>query len=157
MEYGPLLYIIQNMRAADREEIFATHYDTPEEDRDADYATLITYSVKRGVGWIIYSGREPVAVLGMDLMWPGVACVWMFATDSWLSVCLGLTRFARQTIIPLLNDAGIHRAQCWSQDGHGVAHRWLESLGATFETMVPGYGKNGEAFCLFAWVKGRDF
>ena len=144
------------MRAADREEIFATHFDYGEEE-DSTYATMILEGSKRGIAFIAYNGSEPVAVLGIDLLWPRVACVWMFATDGWLSVCFGLTKFARRTIIPLLNDADIHRAQCWSQDSHRVSHRWLESLGATFETMVPNYGKNGEAFCLFAWSKGRDF
>lgn len=156
MEYGPLLFVIQNMRARDREEIFATHHDYGDE-QDAVYAQLIMHAAKHGIAWIAYSGREPVAVLGLDLMWPGVGSVWMFATDGWLSVCLGLTRFVRRSIVPLLTDANLHRIQCWSQDGHSIAHRWLESLGATFETMVPGYGRNGEAFCLFAWAKGRDF
>lgn len=144
------------MRAADREEIFALHYDY-EEDADLIYTSAILASAEKSVAWIAYNGTEPVAALGMNLLWPGVASVWMFATDGWLSVCFGLTKFAKRTIIPLLQDAEIHRAHCWSQDSHHVSHRWLERLGATHETMVPGYGKNGEAFCLFAWVKGRDF
>lgn len=145
------------MRAADREEIFATHFFKGDGAEDQEYATAILANAKTGVLWVAYSGSEPVALMGLDLMWPSVAAIWMFATDRWLSVGLGLTRFARQTIVPLLKDAGIHRAQCWSQDGHETAQRWLEMLGATFETISPGYGRNGESFCLFAWVKGRDF
>lgn len=144
------------MRAADREEIFATHFDLGSES-DSVYAEIILQSASSGIAWIAYNGLKPVAVLGMNLIWPGVASVWMFATNQWLSVCLSLTKFVKRQMIFVLKDAGIHRAQCWSQDSHDVAHRWLESLGATFETMVPCFGKNRESFCLFSWTEGRDF
>lgn len=158
MEYEPLLYIVQNMRELDRYEILATLYEM-ETDEANELITQMTLdsATKIGIGWIGYRGNEPIAVLGMSMMRPNVAQVWMFATDRWPLVALSLTKFAKKTIIPLLKDSRTHRAQCFSIEGHHVAHRWLDMLGATEECEVPNYGKNGESFHLFAWSEGRNF
>ena len=158
MEYEPLLYITQNMREKDRTEILATLYEmTTEESNELMTRITLDAANKMGIGWIGYRGDEPIAVLGMTMMHPNVAQVWMYATDSWPMVALSLTKFAKNTIIRLLKDSGTHRAQCFSIAGHEVAHRWLKMLGATEECVAPNYGRNGEAFHLFAWSEGRDF
>ena len=158
VEYEPLLYITQNMREADRHELLATLYEMS----DPEATELITQMTldaanKRGIGWIGYYGDEPIAVLGMSMIHPNVAQVWMYATEGWPMVALSLTKFAKRTIIGLLKDSGTHRAQCLSIEGHDVAHRWLSMLGATEECVCPNYGRDGEAFHLFAWSEGRDF
>ena len=158
VEYEPLLYIVQNMREVDRYEILATLYEM-EPDETSQIITDRTFAsaTKMGIGWIGYRGDEPIAVLGMSMMHPNVSQVWMFATDRWPLVALSLTKFAKKTIIPLLKDSGTRRAQCFSIEGHNVAHDWLTMLGATEECEVPNYGKAGQSFHLFAWSEGRDF
>ena len=158
VEYEPLLYITQNMREKDRHEILATLYDmTHEEATELITQMTLDAATKMGIGWIGYRGDEPIAVLGMSMMHPNVSQVWMYATDRWPLVALSLTKFAKKTIIRLLKDSGTHRAQCFSIEGHDVAHDWLNMLGATEECVAPNYGRNGEAFHLFAWSEGRDF
>ena len=158
VEYEPLLYIVQNMCEKDRHEILATL-----NEMDADQInelitqTTLDAATKMGIGWIAYRGDEPIAVFGMSMIHLNVARVWMFATDRLPLVALSLTKFAKKTIIPLLQDSGIRRAQCFSIEGHAVAHDWLTMLGATEECEVPNYGKDGQSFHLFAWSEGRDF
>lgn len=154
-----LAHVVCNMREIDRQEVFATTFphDNPAHDNEAMIERTFRAGTEAGIGFIAYSGEEPVAVIGMTMAWPGVVGVWMFATDSWPLVALGLTRWARKSIIPIMRDAEVHRAQCWSMSGHHVAHRWLKYLGATLETVAPGFGREGEEFCLFAWVRGRNF
>jgi len=161
VEYEPLCYIVRNMRQLDRDEIFATHFpvasDSPLTDDDLMIQQTYDAANRDGCGWIASINGEPVAVLGITLMWPGVASVWMYATDSWPKVALALTRWAKKAIFQIMRDANIHRSQCWSLSGHDIAHRWLRHLGAAEECVSPGYGRNGETFHLFAWSKGRDF
>lgn len=160
-EYEPLAYIVRNMRQIDHDEVFATHYPMPPDSETTDDELMVqqTYDAANrfGTGWVVSLNGEPIATIGITMLWPGVASVWMFATDSWPKIALELTRWARKAIFQIMSDANIHRAQCWSLSGHDTAHRWLRHLGATEECVSPGYGRNGETFHLFAWSKGRDF
>ncbi len=161
MTYEHTLYVVQNMRQLDRDEVFATHYPFTDEDEitDDEYMARMTFEsgTRQGFGWVAYAGDEPVAVIGISNMWPGVANVWMMATDRWPLIAFGLTRWAKRAILSVIRSADLHRVQCWSMSGHHVAHRWLRALGAKEECMAPGFGRLGETFHLFAWVKGRDF
>lgn len=146
------------MRESDKYEILATLYEMETDEANELIAQMtLDAATKMGIGWIGYRGDEPVAALGLNIMHQGVAQVWMFATDHWPSVALSLTKFAKKTIIPLLKDLCIHRAQCFSIEGHAVAHDWISMLGATKECELKNYGKKGESFHLFAWSEGRDF
>lgn len=161
VSYEALAFIVQNMREKDRQEVFATAFPLPEDSQTTDDELFIrqTYdaSTREGCGWVAFSEGEPIAAIGISMMWPGVASVWMFATESFPKIALPLTRWAKKTIIQIMNDAGLHRAQCWSLGSHGEAHRWLLHLGAEQEAVVEGYGRDGETFHLFGWVKGRNF
>lgn len=161
VEYEPLAYIVRNMRQIDREEVFATSYPMPPDGDTSDDELMIqqTYDAanRNGCGWIAGINGEPIAVIGITMLWPGVASVWMYSTDSFEKIGLALTRWAKKAIFQIMSDANIHRAQCWSLSGHDGAHRWLRHLGATEECSSPGYGRDGQAFHLFGWSKGRDF
>ena len=161
VEYESLSYIVCSMREADRAEVFANTYPMPADGPTSDNESMIQRTLdaatRGGIGFIAYAGEEPVAVIGMTMAWPGVVSVWMYATDNFPEIALGLTRWARTAIFQTMTDANIHRAQCWSLSGHEAAHRWLRHLGATEECVSPGYGRSGETFHLFGWAKGRDF
>jgi hypothetical protein len=161
VEYEPLMFVVRNMRQIDRDEVFATGFsmppDGPMTDDDMMVQQTFDAATRDGCGWIASLNGEPIAAIGMTLLWPGVVSVWMFATDSWPKVALALTRWAKKAIFQIMSDANIHRAQCWSLSGHDTAHRWLRHLGATEECVSPNYGRSGETFHLFGWSKGRDF
>lgn len=111
-----------------------------------------------------YSGRsdlicactddgEPVAIGAMIEARPRVTTLFFFATDNLPKIGLSLTRFLKTNLFPRMRDAGIHRFECISIEGHDDAHRWIMALGMKPETEpLLGYGKNGERFIQFSWV-----
>lgn len=141
-----LLYITDNMRDWDRGEIFATRWDD-------DNAKLVDGILAGGeFGWVAGLDK-PIAAFGAVPVWNGVWQVWMFATDEWPKVALGVTRFIKKVMIPTLEEVGCHRAECRSMEGHEVAHRWLEALGAHKESELPHFGRDGQMFYLYCWTR----
>lgn len=150
ISYGPLRHIVANLRKADHDEIFATAWD---EDIDKfTQQTLDLTEMMDGIGFICGLNGEPIAAVGATPFQPNVWNGWMFATDKFPLIGLGLTRFVKNRMLPWLRTSGrMHRAQCYSMAGHEMAHNWLRTLGAVEESVVPNYGKNRETFHLFAW------
>lgn len=145
--FRDISFIAATMRAEDRREIFATRFN----DSALELAAgAMHYSFRK---WTAGIDGQPVACGGATEASPGVAKVWMFATDNWRKVAGSVSLFVRDKFIIDLMDMGVHRAECLSIEGHDVAHRWLEWLGAVRECEVPLRGKNGETFYQYAWRK----
>ena len=53
----------------------------------------------------------------------------------------------------MLWEGGAHRLECRSMEGHVEAQRWLETIGATREATLHGYGREGEDFHVYTWEK----
>jgi hypothetical protein len=141
-----ILYIAHNMREWDRREIFATRWD---DDPNILAMDTMRWGSLTHVAW---NDRRPVAVIGAIEAWPTVWSVWMYGTDEFPSVGLGMTRFVRDRLIPEIIRRGARRGECKSIDGHDQAHRWLESLGAKREgEPLLNYGKRGETFHTYVW------
>ena len=145
LNYGNLLYIAKNMRAADKEELYATRWNEDPVELTQDGMAIPNMS------WIAVHDGEPIAAFGAIPIHPRVWSVWMFATDKWPKVALGVTKFIKRKLIPDLKSTGALRAECKSHFRHSVAHKWLEMLGATKESTLENYGKNGEDFYLYKW------
>jgi hypothetical protein len=143
--YGNMLWITSRMREADREEIYATRWDSNPKLLATDALTFPAMT------WIAADDNEPVAAGGAIPLHPGVWSMWMFATDKWRNVALGATKHAKRVLIPKLREGGAHRLECKSHSRHDVAHKWLEMLGAKPESTLVGYGKQEENFILFTW------
>lgn len=95
---------------------------------------------------------RPVAVGDVLEIRPNVLTLYFFATDDFPRIALQLTRFLRYRLLgPLMLTA--HRVEAASMVGHDTAHRWIRFLGLSEEAVLRGYGKNGEDFVQFAWVK----
>jgi hypothetical protein len=148
INYPDLLYVADNMRDMDKNEIFATRWDENPE-------SLVDSIMKYGdFGWVVGSEDGiPIAAFGAIPIWPGSWQVWMFATDRWNEVSTQVTKFIKRVMIPAIVDAGWNRAECKSIEDHPTAHRWLEMLGATHEHTLACFGKDGQAFRLYSWTK----
>jgi hypothetical protein len=139
------LHVALRVRESDAEEIFATRYDESRE------SLAISATTRGPMAWAAGRDGAPIACLGAIELWPGVWEAWMFATDDFHYIGKPLTRFIRRGMIPALKGLGAHRVQAHSIEGHTVAHKWLESLGAKFERPVPRMGRNGEDFRVYRW------
>lgn len=143
-----LAYIAANLRARDRDEIFAVRHT-----EDPEALALDTFNTG-AFQWIAYRDQEPVAAIGAVPLWPRVWNLWAYGTDRWPEVVLKLTRHARSFMLPALYNAGAIRAQCYALEAHQDARKWLELLGGVQEHTLTNFGKNGETFVLYSW--GRD-
>lgn len=148
LERDGVRYVIDNMREWDRREIFATRLDSDTGDG------LLEDVFRAGpVAWMAWLGDKPVAALGCSPMWRGVWGLWMFATNDFHKIGIGMTKFVIRGIVPMLWEHGAHRMECKSMEGHVDAHRWLEVIGARREATHPGYGRDGETFHTYVWEK----
>lgn len=89
-------------------------------------------------------------------MHAGVWALYGFGTDAWRDIWREVTRTARRDMMKAVTDAGAHRAQCVSPANHKDTHAWLRMLGATLETPMPKYGKGGQDYVMFAWIKETE-
>jgi hypothetical protein len=140
-----VLHVARNMRAADKEEIYATRFE--------ENPFLLTHDVMqfRSFSWVLWWNEKPCAVGGAGELWPGTFTMFMFATDDFPRIGLMATRFAKRTVIPtLFRDCNARRLQAHSHQNHGVAHKWLETLGFQREAVCSGYGRDGADFYQYA-------
>lgn len=145
-----LSYICSNLRQSDRDEIFATRDDVSTEE----LACSIFAKRDAGVAWIAYSkSGEPVAVFGAYRQYGSLWSLWMMATDRWKEVARGVTKFGIKFVIPfLVEKMGMKCGHCISSADNHIAHKWIARLGATPESCLTHWGKNGEDFIRFIWV-----
>lgn len=116
------------------------------------HAIAMRYGSRQDI--IVASHGEHRTAIGAPIETrPNVLTLLFFATPDFNSIALPLTRFITRRLFPPLVNAGAHRIEAVSMDGHDEAHRWIELLGLKRETVpMLGYGKNGESFIQFAWV-----
>lgn len=147
---GDVHYIVENMRAEDREEIYATRWSESVEDLVAD---CMRWGAVPKSFTAIMGLERPIAILGAIETWPGVWTVWLFATDEFQRIRFSMTRYVRKTFIPFLIERGMHLAFCRSIASHTRNHEWLYEMGARQDATRParGWGKNREDFLQFEW------
>ncbi len=148
INHADLAYVAENLRISDKNEVFATRWT---ESGDDLALAILSYG---DFGWIACADDgTPVSAFGAVPLWDGVWSVWMFATDRWPEVSISVTRFIKKIMTPALEEAGYHRAECKSLAENTTSHRWLELLGASKESELINYGKNGETFYTFSWIR----
>jgi hypothetical protein len=147
--YGDVVFIARRMRALDAEEILPLIQTGKPEDLAAGMVAA------GGIATVALSDGVPVAAYGAYLGRPQIWTVWMFATDRWPEVALSVTRDIRRSMMPAMLDGDAVRADCWSMEGHDMAHRWLEVLGAVREATVEDYGPTRKSFHCYSWTRSR--
>jgi|TARA_R110000822_G_scaffold7025_3_gene29103 hypothetical protein len=143
--------VAQNMRVRDFEEISSLRYV---QDRD-ELAYNIANQISEFETVYVVGDTEPVAIVSYIPVRPGVWNLGMFATDKFKSVGLYLTKRIIRDIIPALDRAKAHRIEAFSIEGYDEVHDWLEFLGLEEECTLSSYGKNGEDFKVFSWVRSE--
>lgn len=139
-----LRHVAHHMREWDRIEVFARRWDDDPETIVRD----VLIGVEAGFcWWVARLGGVPVSAIGAILIGPGVWAPWCIGTEDFPRAALTLTRLARRVIMPAVRNAGGHRMEVQSIEGHVDAQRWLErAFGAEREGTHPKRGKGGETF-----------
>ena len=148
---GALYDIALNMRERDYEECSALSFA---ESRH-ELAEEIARAWSKSETTIICGTKELGGIAAFTYM-PLRHGVWnmgLIATDQFNKIHLSLTRLIIKSIIPILDNAGAHRVEAQSIAGYSSVHNWLKFLGLEEESVIKGYGKNGEDFVNFAYVR----
>lgn len=143
-------FVAANMRARDADEFLALTHAV---DRQALADSLLDRYGGHPAAIVARDEEGAVAIgAGVETR-PNVITLLLFATDRFPGVALALTRFITRNLFYRYKLAGVHRIEAVSVDGYDAAHRWIEALGLEREAVLPGYGRNGETFIQFAWVR----
>lgn len=154
MTIGPaseadVLFVAQHMRESDAQEFLAVSHLA---DRKA-VATELALRYGQNPDTICVRDKTGPVAIGAGVEGrPNVITLMFFATDQFPYVAMATTRFIRQQLFPRYREAGVHRIECLSIDGHSAAHRWIETLGLKREATLPGFGRGKETFHQYAWV-----
>jgi hypothetical protein len=150
-EASIIRHVAANMRDRDLEEIRAVLW-ADERDEIAEYlADVYAGSVTA----LAFGTKEagPIAILSWTPIRPRVWAMGLFATEAFDTIGRGVTRTAIHDIVPALSRAGAHRVFAQSMEGYDTVHAWLRFLGMTEEHPLPKFGKRGETFREFAYVR----
>ncbi len=144
-DYPALRHIFFNMRAQDRDEVFACFWhDDPE---------LVAYHAWRHspYRWT----ADGAAAFGAMPLHPGVWSIWMVATPDFTPATgKEMVRFIRRILRTEMPTRGAHRVECKSLATHTVAHRFIRALGLCEEATQRAYGKGREDFIVFSRTTG---
>ncbi|MCP5015840.1 MAG: hypothetical protein GY938_11325 [Ketobacter sp.] len=149
-------YICNNLREIDKIELFASlPSDNPL------ILTTETYgAMKRGHGVVIWVDGLPAALCGLapDYRNPNMYQVFAFGTDAWKQAVYYVSREASRMAREELDaNENAMRLQADSHEKHTCAHKWLEVLGATRESEMPHYGRDGATFYRYVWIRGGEW
>lgn len=142
-----LNYIMVRLREDDLREARATHPS----DSPLDWASMLFQA--GDFQWVAWHDGEPVASVGAMLRWPGVWSAWCLGTDKFPKVALSVTKHITRVMLPAVRAAGMHRADCFCLADYDKARRWLERMGAREEATLAKWGKNGETFVSYVWLR----
>lgn len=147
---GHVAVVARGIRASDEREFLAASFA-------ADKTDLIGQLIDRYGGHpeaiAAVDDMGPVAIGAPVSLRPNVVTLLFFANDRFARNALSITRFITRNLFPKLREAGVHRIEAASIDGYAEAHRWIETLGLQHEAALRGFGRGGETFHQFAWVR----
>lgn len=107
-----------------------------------------------GMAWSVWYDGQPAAAYGFSH-------AAAFDPEHWQAWAFGTHRFRRcvpmitrhlTSIRPII-ERDCRRLQVITHTEHDIAHGWIEALGAKREGLLRSYGRNGEDFCVYGWVR----
>ncbi|MBG6173264.1 hypothetical protein IWQ55_001164 [Labrenzia sp. EL_208] len=107
-----------------------------------------------GMVWSVWYDGQPAAAYGFSQ-------ASTFDPDHWQAWAFGTDRFRR--CVPLITrhltrlrpliEQDCRRLQVIAHCEHDIAHRWIESFGGQKEGLLRSYGRGGEDYFVYAWIR----
>ena len=143
--HADALHIGNNMRQADRDEMFALLGET-------NMVKVVTRQITSCTEcYTILKNDRPIAVFGLCEMEMGIASIGLLSTDELLSIKLKFMRQCKKWVKSFNADYNLLFNVVGCENLLHVT--WLKWLGFTFLRRIPGHGKSGEDFYEFARLK----
>lgn len=141
-----LSYVASNMRPEDRAECDAQFDEWIPEG-------LASVSL-RDHAYIAEVNGNPEAAFGAGVFGHrGQWVAWSWMTPRGWRAVPQITEFVRSVMVPAVYAAGGQRVEARALEANASARRWLKRMGATERCSLPCYGKNGETFILYDWIR----
>ena len=145
-----LYYVCSNLREIDQREI----YPLLSHDNPLILAHQTLHCVHEGRGVCIWVDGMPAAICGVH---PEIGHmtyrVFAFGTDKWKSAAFLVMRELRKIAREVIKEHGTMRMHADSLADHTEAHRWMERMNGVRESEMPFYGKNGETYYRYRWLR----
>lgn len=142
---GMLQAVLDNLRAADREEMTAAGVEI------AHLAgMLMRHKLFAFCAWSYERG--PISAWGLVQKRQGVGAAFAFGTDDWGQAVLPMVRQICGFAIPYLLAIGIHRVEAVAMRKRTDIKRFMKLLGARSEGILSSYGIEGEDFVSYRWL-----
>ncbi len=143
--------VAMRMRERDYKEISCLGYT---ESREALAEDLALRYCQIGNSYAIgLKNIGPIVIFTYSELRPGVLSFGMFATDDIQKISKQLTKWVISDIIETVVDDDYHRVEVESIHDYSPIHKWLRLLGFQEESTLHKYGKNGEDFKKFSWIR----
>ena len=127
---GDILSIAENMREADRNEVWASHRHTP-------LKAVISSFQQSSLVWTIHHKGFPVAMFGVASQ--GALCdvgyPWLLGTDKMSNITIEFLRFSRYYVQQML--AGFRMLENWVDARNEKSMKWLQWCGFELEEPAP--------------------
>lgn len=145
-----LYHICANMRDVDKREI----YPLLPHDNPLLLAHQTMHACNMGRAKCIWVNGIPAAVCGVHPEFGHMAYrVFAFGTDQWKSAAFLVMRELRKIARSVIKDHGTMRMHADSHADHEEAHKWMERMNGKCESVMPYYGKNGETYHRYVWLR----
>jgi len=144
-----LSYVASNLRPHDRHEIDCqSAWWSP---------ALIAHGAMRGFAYVVWLDHNPEAAFGAAEERPGLWHIWAWGTERIDRCVPAIKRFSLNTLMIDVLNAGALRAEARALDANKKAHTLIRHLHGREAAVLRNYGKNGEKFLLFEWVRSKDW
>lgn len=143
-----LSYIASNLRPEDKAEV----------DCQLDEWTPagLALGAMQGFAYVAVLDGNPEAAFGAAENRSGLWTIWCWGSKRVHRCVPRITRFCWDVLMPDVMARGALRGEARPLASNDLACRWLDRLGATRQGLLKSYGKNGEDFVLYEWVRS-DF
>ena len=146
--------VAERMRDRDLAEFSALSFF---DDREGIAVTMVErYAGLQGIECATLDDGTPVAIGGLMWLRPNVATILFFATDDFDKIVTSLTRHVARNVIGTAKAVGARRIECFSLATYTEMRAWVEVFGLRPEGVLRAYGKNGEDFVPYAWLKDQE-
>ena len=120
---------------------------------------MIALGALRGFAYVVTLDGQPHAAFGACEEQPGRGLwhIWAWGTERIDRCVPTIKRFSLNTLMMDVLNAGAMRAEARALDANKKAHTLIRHLQGREVAALSNYGKNGEKFLLFEWVRSKDW
>ncbi len=108
------------------------------------------YNAHGSFSYTLVKNWKPIAIIGMDLKWPGVGEVWAVTSDD----VVNFPKFFHQHSDRMMNayakELKLWRLQATVRDGFEYGMNWMKGLKFEREALLKKFGPEGSDYVLFA-------